>query len=81
MKSRNVLYDSAISNEGKEVDETMFLYDVDDSVDSGDNHCTHLTQFESNDGVGGCKNFKHIVKKNSESLGSDVTVEGWWSER
>eukprot|EP00957_Ditylum_brightwellii_P169586 12907886-Ditylum_brightwellii.AAC.1 len=73
MKQRSVLYDSVISNEGKEVDETILLYDADDSVDSGDNHLTHFTQFEINDGVGGCKNFTHIVKNNSESLRSDVT--------
>eukprot|EP00957_Ditylum_brightwellii_P088198 6718230-Ditylum_brightwellii.AAC.1 len=47
-KSRSVLYDSAKLNDGKEVDETMLLTDVDNSVDGGDNHLTHLTQFESN---------------------------------
>eukprot|EP00957_Ditylum_brightwellii_P126917 9675414-Ditylum_brightwellii.AAC.1 len=50
----------------------MLLNDVDDSVD-GDNHLTHLTQFESNDCVGGCENFTHIVKNNLESLTNDVT--------
>eukprot|EP00957_Ditylum_brightwellii_P147658 11244496-Ditylum_brightwellii.AAC.1 len=56
-KSRSVLYGSVKSNDGKEVDETMLLCDVDGSVDGGDNHLTHLTQFESNDGVDGCENF------------------------
>eukprot|EP00957_Ditylum_brightwellii_P173870 13236951-Ditylum_brightwellii.AAC.1 len=51
MKSRSVLHDSATSNEGKEVDETMLLYDIDGSVDGGESHLTHLTQFESNDGA------------------------------
>eukprot|EP00957_Ditylum_brightwellii_P109835 8377588-Ditylum_brightwellii.AAC.1 len=41
-KIRNVLYDSAISNEGKEVNETMLFYDVDGSVDGGDNHLTMM---------------------------------------
>eukprot|EP00957_Ditylum_brightwellii_P184840 14078205-Ditylum_brightwellii.AAC.1 len=44
---RSVLYDSVISNEAKKVDETMLLYDVDDSVDGGDNHLTHLTLFKA----------------------------------
>eukprot|EP00957_Ditylum_brightwellii_P048046 3648736-Ditylum_brightwellii.AAC.1 len=52
-KSKNVLYDSTKSNDGKEVDETMLLNDVNGSVDGGDNYLTHLTQFESNNGVGG----------------------------
>eukprot|EP00957_Ditylum_brightwellii_P047989 3644363-Ditylum_brightwellii.AAC.1 len=47
---------------------------ADDSVDSGDKHLTHLTQFENNDNLGGCdKHLTHVVKKNSESLISDVT--------
>eukprot|EP00957_Ditylum_brightwellii_P097219 7404566-Ditylum_brightwellii.AAC.1 len=50
----------------------MFLNDVDNSVDGGKNHLTHLTQFESNDGVDGCENYTLIAKNNSESLRSDV---------
>eukprot|EP00957_Ditylum_brightwellii_P188396 14342241-Ditylum_brightwellii.AAC.1 len=50
----------------------MLLNDADDSVDCSYNHLTHLTQFESNDGVGGCEHFKHIVKNNLKSLRSDV---------
>eukprot|EP00957_Ditylum_brightwellii_P101473 7733023-Ditylum_brightwellii.AAC.1 len=46
---------------------------VEDNADGGDKHLTHLTHIESNDCVGGCKNFTHIVKNNSESLISDVT--------
>eukprot|EP00957_Ditylum_brightwellii_P161871 12324450-Ditylum_brightwellii.AAC.1 len=67
-KRRSVLYDSAKSNDGKEVDGTMLLNDVDNSVDDGNNHLTHLAQVENNDGVDGCKKFKHIVENNSESL-------------
>eukprot|EP00957_Ditylum_brightwellii_P024403 1842415-Ditylum_brightwellii.AAC.1 len=66
-KRRSVMF-SAISNEEKEVDETMLLYDIDDSVDGGESHLTNLTRFESNDIFSGCENFKHIVKNNSESL-------------
>eukprot|EP00957_Ditylum_brightwellii_P057769 4380628-Ditylum_brightwellii.AAC.1 len=73
MKIKSLLSDSAKSNDGKEVDETMLLHDVDDSVDGGDNHLTHLTHFESNDGVDGCEKFTHIAKNNVESLQSDVT--------
>eukprot|EP00957_Ditylum_brightwellii_P133053 10145515-Ditylum_brightwellii.AAC.1 len=69
-KSRSMLYDSAKSNDGKEIGETMLSNDVDDSVDGGDNHLTHFASFESNDGVGGCENFTHIVKSNSESFRS-----------
>eukprot|EP00957_Ditylum_brightwellii_P060698 4608301-Ditylum_brightwellii.AAC.1 len=47
---------------------------VDNSVDSGDKHLTYLTQFENNDDLDGCnKHFTHVVKKNSESLMTDVT--------
>eukprot|EP00957_Ditylum_brightwellii_P088575 6746642-Ditylum_brightwellii.AAC.1 len=72
-KDRQCLKCQQVSSEGKEVDKTLLLNDTDDSVDCGDNHFTYLTQFESNDGVGDCENFKHTVKNNSESLRSDIT--------
>eukprot|EP00957_Ditylum_brightwellii_P085530 6505629-Ditylum_brightwellii.AAC.2 len=64
-KGRSVLYDSAKSNDRKEVYETMLLNYVDDNVDGGNNCLTHLKQFESNDGAGGCENFTHIVRSGS----------------
>eukprot|EP00957_Ditylum_brightwellii_P002564 196782-Ditylum_brightwellii.AAC.1 len=76
MKSRSVLYVSAKLNDRKEDNETMLLNDIDNSVDGGDNHLTHLSTFGSNDGVDGYETFTHIAKNNSESLRSDITGHG-----
>eukprot|EP00957_Ditylum_brightwellii_P063643 4830718-Ditylum_brightwellii.AAC.2 len=67
-KSRHLLYDSAKLNDGKEVDKTILLNDVDRCVDCCVTHLTYLIQFESNYGVDGCENSTHIAKNNSESL-------------
>eukprot|EP00957_Ditylum_brightwellii_P094938 7229908-Ditylum_brightwellii.AAC.1 len=54
----------------------------DDSDDGGDKHLTHRTQVENNVNLGACdRHLIHVVKNTPESLISDVTVEGWWSER
>eukprot|EP00957_Ditylum_brightwellii_P143681 10946423-Ditylum_brightwellii.AAC.1 len=46
---------------------------VDNSIDSGDKHFTHFTQFENNVNLGGCyKHLTHVVKKNSKLPISDV---------
>eukprot|EP00957_Ditylum_brightwellii_P103046 7853253-Ditylum_brightwellii.AAC.1 len=55
MKSRSLLYDSVKSNDGKEVDDIVdrcinsCVYDivdvaVEDGVDGGETHLTHLTE-------------------------------------